>query len=92
VLAVFFVVQGAAGAAGNARAAAGRANKGEPFSIFVKTLTGKNTVLEVSSLMTIADVKAAMHDKEGLEPDMQRLLYAGACWCCADDSVEVPRI
>ena len=92
MLVVFFAVQGAAGAAGNARAAAGRANKGEPFSIFVKALTGKNTVLEVSSLMTIADVKAAMHEKEGVEPDMQRLLFAGAlCWC-ADDSVAAPSI
>jgi ubiquitin len=45
------------------------------MQIYVKTLTGKTITLDVESSDSIEQIKIKIRDKEGIEPELQRLLW-----------------
>ena len=45
--------------------------------IFVRTLTGKVITIDMSRTQTIAELKMAIQDMEGIPPDQQTVVFAG---------------
>lgn len=47
-------------------------------TIFVRTLTGKTITVEISADQTIAELKEAILEEEGIPPEQQRLIFSGS--------------
>lgn len=47
------------------------------MKLLVKTLAGKTIILEAESTDTIAALKQQIYEKQGIEIDLQRLIFQG---------------
>merc|ERR1711991_734921 len=47
------------------------------LQLFVKSINGKTRTVVVNNTDTIRQIKEQIRDKEGINPDEQRLIYAG---------------
>jgi hypothetical protein len=51
--------------------------KAEPVQIFIKTITNKTNVIEISLDDTIGELKQMIYNKEGIEVETQKFVFAG---------------
>jgi len=47
------------------------------MQVFVKSLTGKTLAVHVDSMTSVADVKAMIYEREGINANIQHLNFAG---------------
>lgn len=47
------------------------------IQVFFKTLTGKTLTLDLDPNESVENVKKIIHEKEGIPPDQQRLVFSG---------------
>lgn len=50
----------------------------EKFEVKIKSMSGKTITLSCDTSMTVFDLKKEIHDKEGIPPDQQRLMFDGS--------------
>jgi len=49
----------------------------DAIDVVIKTLTGETIGVEISPCATVDDLQKMIHDKAGIPPSVQRLIYAG---------------
>lgn len=49
----------------------------QQFQLFIKSINGKTRTLMVEPTTTVGELKRQMQEKEGINPDEQRMIFAG---------------
>lgn len=47
------------------------------FQLFIKSISGKTRTVNVTTNTTVADLKRQIQEKEGINPEEQRMIWAG---------------
>lgn len=49
----------------------------QQFQLFIKSINGKTRSVMVEPTTTVGELKRQMQEKEGINPDEQRMIFAG---------------